>query len=598
MDGTPSAVAEWATLCAIRGGVPLFLLGWSPIIWLSLFPSNLSFNLTEYSLPPISVHSFCPKHPCLLPNIPAYNNGDGKGDLPGLTGKLDYLKELGVDCIWLLPMFPSPLRDDGYDIADYFTIHPDYGTVEDFKNLVDEAHARGMRLVTDLVLNHTSDLHPWFIESRKSKDNPYRDYYVWSETDQKYKESRIIFLDTEESNWTYDETTGQYYWHRFYASQPDLNYDNPEVADKMIEVLQFWMDMGIDGFRADAVPYLFEREGTNCENLPETHQYLKRVRAMLEAEYPGTILLGEANQWPWDLRPYFGGDPGDTSVPGDEFHMAFHFPVMPRIFKALALGDAGDIIEIMSQTPPIPQNCQWCVFLRNHDEVTLEMVTEEDRQLMWDLYAPDERMRLNLGIRRRLAPLLDNDRRKIELANAILFSLPGAPIIYYGDEIGMGDNIQLFDRNGVRTPMQWTGDPGAGFSAGEPWVPLIDDDTYGYQHINVAAQTTDPNSLFQTMKHFVATRKAHPVLGWGRCDFLRVANKSILAYLRRDDQAQMLIVCNLSDQAQEVTLPLPDFGGVTPRDVLSGLAGNPVSTSEYTLSLAPYQYLWLNLSSS
>jgi len=529
------------------------------------------------------------------------SNGDGKGDLPGLTGKLDYLEELGVDCIWLLPMFPSPLRDDGYDIADYDNIHPDYGTVDDFKKLVDEAHARGMRVITDLVLNHTSDEHPWFIESRKSKDNPYRDYYVWSETDQKYKETRIIFLDTEPSNWTYDETTGQYYWHRFYASQPDLNYDNPVVANTMIDVLKYWMDMGIDGFRADAVPYLFEREATNCENLPETHDYLKRVRALLDEEYPGTILLGEANQWPWDLRPYFGGDPDDTSVPGDEFHMAFHFPVMPRIFKALKLGDATDILDIMDRTPSIPDNCQWCVFLRNHDEVTLEMVTEEDRQLMWQLYAPDERMRLNLGIRRRLAPLLDNDRRKIELANAILFSLPGAPIIYYGDEIGMGDNIQLFDRNGVRTPMQWTRDPGAGFSQADPadfWVPLIDDDTYGYQHINVVAQTADPGSLFHTMKHFVATRKAHPVLGRGRCDFLRVANRSILAYLRRDDQAQMLIVCNLSDQAQEVRLLLPDFVGVTPRDALSSFAGHPVSTPNYALSLAPYQYLWLNLSSS
>ena len=388
------------------------------------------------------------------------SNGDGKGDLPGIISKLDYIKDLGVDCIWLLPMFPSPLKDDGYDIADYHNVHPDYGTVEDFKTLVDEAHSRGMRVIADLVLNHTSDEHTWFVESRKSKDNPYRDYYVWSDTDQKYSDARIIFVDTEPSNWTLDETTGEYYWHRFYASQPDLNYDNPVVADKMIDILKYWMDMGIDGFRADAVPYLFEREGTNCENLPETHDYLKRVRRVLDEDYPGTILLGEANQWPWDLRPYFGGDENDPSVPGDEFHMAFHFPVMPRIFKALKLGDTTDILDIMDRTPSIPENCQWCVFLRNHDEVTLEMVTEEDRQLMWELYAPDERMRLNLGIRRRLAPLLDNDRRKIELANAILFSLPGAPIIYYGDEIGMGDNIWLFDRNGVRTPMQWTADPG------------------------------------------------------------------------------------------------------------------------------------------
>ncbi len=526
------------------------------------------------------------------------SNGDGKGDLAGLTTKLDYLKELGVDCLWLLPMFPSPLKDDGYDIADYYNIHSDYGTVEDFKRLVAEAHARGIRVITDLVLNHTSDMHPWFIESRKSKDNPYRDYYVWSETDKKYKEARIIFLDTEESNWTLDPNTGEYYWHRFYSSQPDLNYDNPVVAETMIEILKFWMDMGIDGFRADAVPYLFEREGTNCENLPETHDYLKRVRKVLDEEYPGTILLGEANQWPWDLRPYFGGDPDDTGVPGDEFHMAFHFPVMPRIYKSLALADATDIIDIMDQTPAIPDNCQWCVFLRNHDELTLEMVTEEDRQLMWDIYAPEPRMPLNLGIRRRLAPLLDNDRRKLELANAILFSLPGAPIIYYGDEIGMGDNIWLFDRNGVRTPMQWTGEPGAGFSETDPenfWAPLIDDETYGYQTVNVEAQMADPDSLFHTIKHFVATRRANPVLGWGRCDFLPLSNKAVLSYLRRTDEAQMLIVCNLSGETQDVTLSLDDFVGVTPRDVLADTPLKMIDRAAYGLSLAPYQYHWLEL---
>lgn len=524
------------------------------------------------------------------------SNGDGKGDLPGLTSKLDYLKELGVDCLWLLPMFPSPLKDDGYDIADYHHIHSDYGTVEDFKRLVDEAHARGIRVVTDLVLNHTSDLHPWFIESRQSKDNPYRDYYVWSDTDQKYKEARIIFLDTEPSNWTLDPNTGEYYWHRFYASQPDLNYDNPVVAEAMIDVLRYWMDMGIDGFRADAVPYLFEREGTNCENLPETHTYLKRVRKILDEHYPGTILLGEANQWPWDLRPYFGGDERDPSVPGDEFHLAFHFPVMPRIFKALALGDASDIIQIMAQTPDIPNNCQWCVFLRNHDELTLEMVTEEDRQLMWQLYAPHPRMPLNLGIRRRLAPLLDNDRRKLAVANAILFSLPGAPIIYYGDEIGMGDNIDLFDRNGVRTPMQWTGEPGAGFSSADPaefWAPLIDDQTYGYQKVNVEAQRAEPSSLFHQMKYFVTTRKANPVLGWGSCKFLGVENKAILAYLRQTSNTRLLIVCNLSGEAQEVSLPLADFVGHRPVDILSRQTLPIISQADYPLSLQPYQYHWL-----
>ncbi|MBN1992171.1 MAG: maltose alpha-D-glucosyltransferase [Anaerolineae bacterium] len=532
----------------------------------------------------------------------ADSNGDGKGDLRGIIPKLDYLKELGVDCIWLLPMFPSPLKDDGYDIADYFHIHPDYGTVDDFKALVREAHARDIRLITDLVLNHTSDEHPWFIEARRSKDNAYRDYYVWSDSDQKYKEARIIFVDTESSNWAYDETTGQYYWHRFYASQPDLNYDNPIVADKMIEIIRYWLDMGIDGFRADAVPYLFEREGTNCENLPETHAYLRRIRAMMEAEYPGTILLGEANQWPWDLRPYFGGDPADPTVPGDEFHMAFHFPLMPRLFKALKLGHAADIIQIMNDTPPIPFNTQWCVFLRNHDELTLEMVTEEDRQLMWRLYAPEPRMRLNLGIRRRLAPLLDNDRRKIELANAILFSLPGAPIIYYGDEIGMGDNIRLFDRNGVRTPMQWTAEPGAGFSQGKSaaapadfWVPLIDDDVYGYHAVNVAAQLADPASLLHTMQHLVAVRKTYPVLGWGRCEFLTGTNKAILAYRRFTETAQMLIVANLTDETQVTTLALPDFGSVTPVDVLTGQTFPRITAKDYPVSLVPYQYGWLHL---
>ncbi|RMF00523.1 MAG: maltose alpha-D-glucosyltransferase [Chloroflexi bacterium] len=522
------------------------------------------------------------------------SNGDGKGDLPGLTSKLDYLQELGIDCLWLLPMFPSPLNDDGYDIADYHNIHPDYGTVEDFKTLISEAHARGIRVIADLVLNHTSDQHPWFVESRKSKDNPYRDYYVWSPTDQKYKDARIIFVDTERSNWTLDETTGEYYWHRFYASQPDLNYDNPVVADTMIDVLKYWMDMGIDGFRADAVPYLFEREGTNCENLPETHAYLQRVRRVLDEDYPGAILLGEANQWPWDLRPYFGGDENDPTVPGNEFHMAFHFPVMPRIFKALKLGDATDVLDIMSKTPSIPENCQWCVFLRNHDELTLEMVTTEDRQLMWNLYAPDEQMKLNLGIRRRLAPLLDNDRRKIELANSILFTLPGAPIIYYGDEIGMGDNISLFDRNGVRTPMQWNAEPGAGFSTAKPWAPVIDNNEYGYQKINVAAQQADPRSLWHLMKHFIATRKANPVLGWGSCEFLSPGNNAVLAYLRQTGDAALLAVHNLTDRPQPARFNLPDFAGVTPTDVLTGQEFSPLDSSA-ALTLQPYQYLWLRL---
>ncbi|RME41488.1 MAG: maltose alpha-D-glucosyltransferase [Caldilineae bacterium] len=527
------------------------------------------------------------------------SNGDGIGDLPGLTARLDYLQDLGVDCLWLLPMFPSPLKDDGYDIADYFNIHPDYGTVDDFRRLVREAHARGIRVITDLVLNHTSDQHPWFIEARKSRDNPYRNWYVWSDTDRKYAGARIIFVDTEPSNWTFDPQTGQYYWHRFYASQPDLNYDNPAVAEKMLEVIRYWLDMGIDGFRADAVPYLFEREGTNCENLPETHAYLKRIRAMMEADYPGTILLGEANQWPRDLRPYFGGDPDDPAVPGDEFHMAFHFPLMPRIFKALKTARAADIIRIMQRTPSIPRNCQWCVFLRNHDELTLEMVTEEDRQFMWEQYAPHPRMRLNLGIRRRLAPLLDNDRRKIELANALLFSLPGAPILYYGDEIGMGDNIWLPDRNGVRTPMQWTAEAGAGFSTADPatfYAPLIEDDTYGYRRVNVAAQRADPDSLFHFTRRLIAARKAHPVLGEGECIFLPAANESVLAYLRPGADETLLIVCNLSAQPQTATLSLPDFAGTRPVGILSGESLPPIPAGGYTLSLPPYRYYWLRLS--
>ncbi len=523
------------------------------------------------------------------------SNGDGKGDLPGVVSKLDYLQSLGVDCLWLLPMFPSPLKDDGYDVADYFHIHPDYGTVDDFRRLVAEAHARGMRVITDLVLNHTSDQHPWFIESRKSKDNPYRDYYVWSETDQKYTDARVIFVDTEPSNWTFDPQTGEYYWHRFYASQPDLNYDNPEVAQKMMDVLRFWLDMGIDGFRADAVPYLFEREGTNCENLPETHVYLKKVRAMMDAEYPGTILLGEANQWPHDLRPYFGGDENDPTVPGDEFHMAFHFPVMPRIFKAFKTENSADVIQIMRDTPSIPENAQWCVFLRNHDELTLEMVTEEDRQFMWREYAPDPKMRLNLGIRRRLAPLLDNNRRKIEAANAILFSLPGAPIIYYGDEIGMGDNIDLFDRNGVRTPMQWTGEKGAGFSTADPatfYAPLIDDDTFGYRRVNVAAQKTDLDSLWHTMRKMIAVRKAHPVFGNGDLEFVPHDNPAVLAYFRRDARETILVLVNLSATAQKITLTAGDLMKAPPYDIVTG---EPVAPDGTSLWLQPYQYRWLHI---
>src|SRR5512138_948426 len=426
------------------------------------------------------------------------SNGDGHGDIKGLTQKLDYLQDLGVDCVWLMPIYPSPLRDDGYDIADYYNVAKTFGTLEDFKELLDAAHQREIRIIMDLVLNHTSDQHPWFQASRSDRNSPYRDYYVWSDTDQKYQDARIIFLDTEVSNWTYDEKTGQYYWHRFYASQPDLNFDNPKVQEEMFNVARFWLDLGIDGFRADAVPYLFEREGTNCENLPETHVYLKKLRAFMDREYPGRILLCEANQWPEDVRPYFGD--------GDEFQMGFHFPIMPRIYMALKKGRADDMHEILKRTPQIPPTCQWCIFLRNHDELTLEMVTEEERQWMWRQYAPDPRMKLNLGIRRRLAPLLDNDQHKIELAHSLLLTLPGSPILYYGDEIGMGDNIWLFDRNGVRTPMQWNTGSNAGFSdaASESlFAPVIDDEVFGAAHVNVEAQRQDPESLWSVIRQMI-----------------------------------------------------------------------------------------------
>src|SRR5215207_6109391 len=434
------------------------------------------------------------------------SNGDGHGDIKGLTQKLDYLQELGVDCIWLMPLYPSPLKDDGYDIADYYNIAETFGTLDDFKALIEAAHKRNLRVIMDLVLNHTSDQHPWFQAARADPSSPYRDYYVWSDTDQKYKDARIIFLDTEPSNWSWDETAGQYYWHRFYASQPDLNFDNPQVQEEMLKVAGFWLEHGIDGFRADAVPYLFEREGTNGENLPETHVYLKKLRAYMDQQYPGRILLCEATQWPEDVRPYFGD--------GDEFHMGFHFPIMPRIFMALKKGQAKDMLEILQRTPPIPDNCQWCIFLRNHDELTLEMVTEEERQWMWEQYAPEPRMKLNLGIRRRLASLLDNDRRKIELANSLLFTLPGSPIIYYGDEIGMGDNIDLPDRNGVRTPMQWDDSPNAGFTTGKPFTEFVKGQL-GFQHLNVASQLADEGSLFHAMNKMIKIRKQYHVFGRG-----------------------------------------------------------------------------------
>ena len=523
-------------------------------------------------------------------HIRAYcdSNNDGIGDIPGLISKLDYIKDLGIDCIWILPIYPSPLKDDGYDIADYYDIHPDYGTLDDFKTLIKEAHQRGLRVIADLVLNHTSDQHSWFQKSRSDPNSKYRDYYVWSETDDNYSDARIIFLDTEDSNWTYDEQAGMYYWHRFYASQPDLNYDNPAVLEEMRQVMKFWLDMGIDGFRADAVPYLIEREGTNCENLPETHEILKSFRTYLDENYEGKILLAEANQWPEDVMAYFGD--------GNEFHMGFHFPVMPRIFMAIRKGDVSPIHWIMAQTPDIPENTQWCIFLRNHDELTLEMVTEEERDWMWAEYAPISRMRLNLGIRRRLAPLLENNHKKILLANALLYSLPGAPIVYYGDEIGMGDNIWLPDRNGVRTPMQWDNSLNAGFSKAnqdELYAPVIDSQEYSYKLINVENQINDPDSMLNKIKHLIQTRKSNPVFALGNYQFLAEDQPNCLTILRSYQDDSVLCVLNLTDDEQALSIDISGLTGKTLKNMLSGEDYTKITSHQTTINLEPYGFFWL-----
>jgi maltose alpha-D-glucosyltransferase/alpha-amylase len=524
-------------------------------------------------------------------NVRAFkdSNGDGIGDLKGASQKLEYLRELGIDCIWLLPTYPSPLRDDGYDISDYYGIHEDYGTLSDFTEFIDRAHMLGMKVITDLVLNHTSDMHPWFQAARSDRNSPYRDYYVWSDTDQKYSRARIIFLDTEPSNWTWDTEAGQYYWHRFYASQPDLNYDNPRVQAEMFNVIRFWAELGIDGFRADAVPYLFEREGTNCENLPETHQYLKQLRAFLDREFPGKILLCEANQWPEDVRPYFGD--------GDEFHMGFHFPVMPRIFMAIRKEKREPLVWILNRTPSIPQNCQWCTFLRNHDELTLEMVTPEERQWMWQEYAPEPRMRLNLGIRRRLAPLLDNDRRKIELANSLLFTLPGSPTIYYGDEIGMGDNIWLDDRNGVRTPMQWNATRNAGFSDANPeklYSPVIDQAPYNSEQINVTRLLKDPVSLLNQIRKMIAIRKQYKAFGLGSFKWVECGNAHVAAYFRQYSNQRILIINNLSAARQKALVKFNQHG-VRLSDIIDPKGEITSDTGNVAFELAPHQYLWLSV---
>jgi maltose alpha-D-glucosyltransferase / alpha-amylase len=519
------------------------------------------------------------------------SNGDGNGDLRGLLEKLDYLEALGVDCVWLLPLYPSPLVDDGYDVADYHNIHEDFGSLDDFKAVVDGLHARGMHLVMDIVVNHTSDRHPWFLESRSSKDSPKRDWYVWSDTSEKYQDARIIFLDTEDSNWTYDDLTGEYYWHRFYSQQPDLNYDNPAVQQEMLDIIDYWMSLGVDGFRVDAVPYLFERENTNCENLPETHEFIKRMRAHVEGKWPGRILLAEANQWPEDVCAYFGDD--------DEFHMAFHFPIMPRLFLALKQRNRSSIVEIMRRTPAIPPRTQWCIFLRNHDELTLEMVTEEERQYMWEQYAPEPRMRLNLGIRRRLASLLDNDRRCNELLNAMLFTLPGTPIIYYGDEIGMGDDVWRDDRNGVRTPMQWDDTLNAGFSTVDTlYEPVINDRTFGYQIVNVARHKGDPKSLWHTIRHMLATRRQYQAFGRGSFTFELPENEAVLGYWRQYTRADgtgetFLILVNLTDAPQQITLDLEAQLGHKPLDVLSNRVWPEVEAASYAVDLGPYAYHWL-----
>jgi maltose alpha-D-glucosyltransferase/alpha-amylase len=518
------------------------------------------------------------------------SNGDGTGDFRGFAKKLDYLQELGVNTIWFLPFYPSPLRDDGYDISDYANVHPSYGTLDDFQKVLDEAHRRGMRVVTEMVMNHTSDQHPWFQESRQSKNNPRRDWYVWSETPDPYRQARIIFLDTELSNWAWDPVSKSYYWHRFFSHQPDLNYDNPAVREEMWKLMKFWLDLGVDGFRIDAVPYLVEREGTNCENLPETHQVLKELRSRMALEYPNRFLLAEANQWPQDAIAYFGN--------GDECQMAFHFPLMPRMFMAIRLEDRKPIIDILQRTPAIPETCQWGLFLRNHDELTLEMVTDDERDYLYDEYAKDRIARLNLGIRRRLAPLLENDRRRIELMNGMLMSLPGTPILYYGDEIGMGDNIYLGDRNGVRTPMQWNSGWNAGFSGADPeqlYFPLLSNPLYGYQTVNVEAQRRSPHSLLSWMQQIIRVRRSTQAFGRGSLEFLSTPNHRVLAYVREWSKDRILIVNNLSNSAQAAELDLQRFKGSVPIEMFGGNPFPRIGDVPYLLTLAPYQFFWFKL---
>ncbi|NLA55492.1 MAG: maltose alpha-D-glucosyltransferase [Corynebacterium humireducens] len=520
--------------------------------------------------------------------------GTGSGSLRGLTEKLDYLQWLGVDCLWLPPFYDSPLRDGGYDIRNFREVLPEFGTVDDFVELMDEAHKRGIRVITDLVMNHTSDSHAWFQESRRDPEGPYGDFYVWSDDPSEYSEARIIFIDTEDSNWTWDPVRKQYFWHRFFSHQPDLNYDHPPVRAAMLDVMRFWLDLGLDGFRLDAVPYLYEREGTNCENLPETHEFLKQVRGVIDDEYPGRVLLAEANQLPDDVVEYFG-----EPELGDECHMAFHFPVMPRIFMGVHQQSRNPISEILADTPPIPETAQWGIFLRNHDELTLEMVTEEERAYMYKHFAREPRMRANVGIRRRLAPLLGGDRNKLELVHGLLLSLPGSPVLYYGDEIGMGDNIWLYDRDGVRTPMQWSNDRNGGFSRAEPerlYLPAIQNDQYGFQTVNVENSMKRDNSLLHWVRSQIKVRQQYKAFGRGTYREVPSENEAVLTFLREYKGETILCVNNLSDRPQAVSLDLSEFSGVTPRELSGGESFPPIRHYPWVVTLAPHAYFWFDLS--
>ena len=529
------------------------------------------------------------------------SNGDGTGDLAGLTEKMDYLEWLGVDCLWLLPFYQSPMRDGGYDISDFFTILPEYGDLADAVQLVEQAHRRGIRIIADLVMNHTSDQHPWFQESRQDRTNPKADWYVWHDDDRRWSEARIIFVDTEKSNWTWEPVRGQHYWHRFFSHQPDLNYTNPEVQQAMFDVVKFWLDIGLDGFRLDAVPYLYERDGTNGENLPETHEYLRRLRKEVDSQFPGKVLLAEANQWPSDVVDYYGE--------GDECHMCLHFPLMPRMFMAVRREQRMPVTEILAQTPEIPEGCQWAIFLRNHDELTLEMVTDDERDYMYSEYAKDPRMKVNIGIRRRLAPLVESDRRLMELLHGMLFSMPGSPILYYGDEIGMGDNIYLGDRDSVRTPMQWSPDRNAGFSRADfaqLYLPLLMDPVYGYQAVNVEAEMRNPSSLLHWMRRMLSVRKQHPVFGTGTFEVIPSENPSVLAYVRKsrprvgpdgEESSPDIVLCvnNVSRMAQPAELPLQRFEGKVPIELLGRVPFPRIGELPYFITLAPYTFYWFQL---